>query len=207
MKSDIKALFLTGLLIFVPLAVTLYVLVAGFQFLDGILRPFITALIGRAGSKFYIPGISLFVLLSLITLLGAFVKFAIGKRLVNSFENLLLKVPVVKGIYSTVKHASSAFISNKSSSFMGVVLVEYPRKGVYTIGLTTAIGVQEIQEKTKKRMINVFIPTSPNPTSGMLLMVPEDEVIKLDMSVDEGIKLVISGGFSNVGNDDSQDPS
>jgi uncharacterized membrane protein len=205
MKSNIKALFLTGLLIFVPLAVTLYVLVAGFEFLDGILRPFIIALIGRAGSELYIPGISLLVLIALITLLGAFAKFTLGEKLVNSFENLLLKVPVVKGIYSTVKHASSAFISNQSS-FMGVVLVEYPRKGVYTIGLTTAVGVKEIQDKTKQTMINVFIPTSPNPTSGILLMVPEDDVIKLDMSVDEGLKLVISGGFSNV-KDVAKEPS
>ncbi len=89
---------------------------------------------------------------------------------------------------------------------MGVVLVEYPKKGTYAIGLTTAVGVEEIQDKTKKKMINVFVPTSPNPTSGFLLMIPEDEVIKLDMSVDEGIKLVISGGFSNI-KDDSQEPS
>jgi uncharacterized membrane protein len=197
MRFKLKSLFLTGLLIFVPLAVTLYVLVAGFQFLDGILRPFIIALIGRTGSKFYIPGISLLVLIVLITMLGAFARVTIGQRLVNSFENFLMKLPLVKGIYSTVKHASSAFISNQTE-FMGVVLVEYPRKGVYVIGLTTAVGVEEIQKKTRKKMINVFIPTSPNPTSGMLLMVPEDEVIKLTMSVDEGLKLVISGGFSNV---------
>jgi uncharacterized membrane protein len=198
MKANIKSLFLTGLIIFVPLAVTLYVLVVGFEFLDSILRPFITTLIGFAGSEFYLPGISLLVLFLLITVLGAFARVTIGQKLVNSFENLLLKLPLVKGIYSTVKHASTAFFANHSPGFMGVVLVEYPRKGVYVIGLTTAVGVEEIQTKTKKRMINVFIPTSPNPTSGMLLMVPEDEVIKLDMTVDEGLKLVISGGFSNV---------
>jgi uncharacterized membrane protein len=206
MKANIKSLFLTGLLIFVPLAVTLYVLVVGFRFLDSILRPFITTLIGFAGSKFYIPGISLIVLFFLITILGAFARITLGQKLVNAFENLLLKLPLVKGIYSTVKHASSAFLANHSPGFMGVVLVEYPRKGVYVIGLTTAVGVEEIQAKTKQRMINVFIPTSPNPTSGMLLIVPEDEVIKLDMSVDEGLKLVISGGFSNVKNA-SKEPS
>lgn len=200
MKLHLKSLFLTGLLIFVPLAVTLYVLVAGFEFLDGILRPLMVALIGRAGGKFYIPGISLLVLIILITLLGAFARITIGERLVRSFENLLLKVPLVKGIYSTVKHASSAFISNQTE-FMGVVLVEYPRKGLFAIGLTTAVGVKEIQDKTTDTMINVFIHTSPNPTSGFLLMVPEREVIKLDMSVEDGLKLVISGGFSNVGHD------
>jgi uncharacterized membrane protein len=86
------------------------------------------------------------------------------------------------------------------------VLVEYPRKGVYVIGLTTAVGVEEIQTKTKKRMINVFIPTSPNPTSGILLIVPEDEVTKLDMTVDEGLKLVISGGFSNIKDASKESP-
>lgn len=201
MKLNLKNLFLTGLLIFVPLAVTVYVLFAVFELLDGILRPFIIVIIGKAGSEVYIPGISLFVLIALITLIGAFVKFAIGAKIVELFENMIMKVPIVKGVYSTVKYASSAFISNQSSSFMGVVLVEYPRKGIYTIGLTTAVGVKEIQEKTKEKMINVFIPTSPNPTSGFLLMMPEKEVIKLDMSVDDGLKLVISGGFSNIKDD------
>lgn len=197
MRTNLRNLFLTGLLIFVPLAVTLYVLVAGFEFLDNILRPFIEPIMGRAGS-IYVPGISLIVLIALITMLGAFAKFTIGARLVESFENMLLRVPFVKGIYSTVKHASTAFISNHSSSFMGVVLLEYPRKGAFAIGLTTAVGIEEIQNKTQEKMINVFIPTSPNPTSGMLLMVPEKDVIKLDMTVDEGLKLVISGGFSNI---------
>ena len=201
MSLNLKHHFVTGLLIFVPLALTTYVLVAVFNFLDGILQPIIVPLLGRAGSNIYIPGISLFILLALITVLGVFAKITIGEKLVNSFENLLMKVPIVKGIYSTAKHASSAFISNNKSGFMGVVLVEYPRKGVYTIGLTTAVGIKEIQDKTNKKMINVFIPTSPNPTSGILLMVPEGEVIKLDMSVDEGLKLVISGGFSNVNDD------
>jgi uncharacterized membrane protein len=79
-----------------------------------------------------------------------------------------------------------------------VVLVEYPRKGIYSIGLTTAVSVNEIQEKTKERVINVFIPTSPNPTSGMLILVPESSVIPLDMTAEEGLKLIISGGFSKI---------
>jgi len=193
---EFRRFFLTGLLIFVPLAVTIYVLMAGFQFLDGILRPFILPLLGAR----YIPGISFLALVVVITGIGAFARFTIGARVVAEFENMLMKIPLIKGIYSTVKYASSAFISDKSG-FMGVVLIEYPRKGVYTLGLTTAVGVREIQEKTKEKMINVFIPTSPNPTSGILLMVPEKDVIKLDMSVDDGLRLVISGGFSTIGED------
>ncbi len=197
MGLNLKSIFLTGLLIFVPLAVTSYVLVAVFEMLDSILRPFMVILIGRTGSEAYIPGISIFVLFLLITLLGAFARFTVGAKIVGLFETSIMRIPIVKGVYSTVKHASSAFISQKSS-YMGVVMIEYPRKGVYTIGLTTAIGVKEIQDKTREKMINVFVPTSPNPTSGFLLMVPEKEVIKLDMSVDDGLKLVISGGFSNI---------
>ena len=201
MKMHIKSLFFTGLLIFVPLAVTIYVLSAGFEFLDGILRPFIIALIGRTGGGAYVPGVSLLVLLILITLLGAFARFTIGERIVKSFEGTVMRIPIAKSIYSTVKHASSALITNGGTEFMGVVLVEYPKTGTYAIGFTTAIGVKEIQDKTEKHVINVFVPTTPNPTSGFLLMVPENEVIKLNMSVENGMKLIISGGFSNIGHD------
>ncbi|RMF89733.1 MAG: DUF502 domain-containing protein [Methanobacteriota archaeon] len=207
MELDLKKTFLAGLLIFVPLAVTVYVLFAVFELLDGILRPFIVLLIGRvAGSELYIPGISLLVLLAGITLLGAFARLTVGAQAVAFFESLLMRIPVVKGLYSTVKYASSALISQKDTGYIGVVLVEYPRKGMYAVGLTTAVGVKEIQDKTKAKMINVFVPTSPNPTSGFLLMVPEDEVIPLDMSIDDGLKLVVSGGFSNM-HDDPQEPS
>jgi uncharacterized membrane protein len=179
-----------------------YVLLAVFNLLDGILRPLIKLLIGRYhGSELYIPGISFLVLIVFITLLGAFARFTIGAKMVDIFENMLMKVPIVKGLYSTVKYASTALISNQTTGFMGVVLVEYPRKGIYAIGLTTAVGLKEIQN-----MINVFIPTSPNPTSGFLLMVPESEVIKLDMSIDDGLKLVVSGGFSNM-QDDTKESS
>jgi uncharacterized membrane protein len=207
MELDFKKTFLAGLLIFVPLAVTVYVLLAVFNLLDGILRPLIKLLIGRYhGSELYIPGISFLVLIVSITLLGAFARFTLGAKMVDTFENMVMKVPIVKGLYSTVKYASSALISNQTTGFMGVVLVEYPRKGIYAIGLTTAVGLKEIQEKTKENMINVFIPTSPNPTSGFLLMVPEDEVIKLDMTIDDGLKLVVSGGFSNM-QDDTEESS
>ncbi|MFQ6136593.1 MAG: DUF502 domain-containing protein [Candidatus Hydrothermarchaeales archaeon] len=195
MIRRIRNFFITGLAIFVPLVATIYVVWAVFRFLDGILSPFLKVVIG--GEK-YIAGMSLIVTLLLITGIGAFATIAIGKRMVDLFEKSLSKIPLIRGIYTTFKHASTAFFTQRPAGSRGVVLVEYPRKGIYSIGLTTAVSVDEIQEKTKERVINVFIPTSPNPTSGMLILVPESSVIPLDMTAEEGLKLIISGGFSKI---------
>ncbi|MFQ5888382.1 MAG: DUF502 domain-containing protein [Candidatus Hydrothermarchaeales archaeon] len=192
----LRNFFITGLAVSVPLVATIYIVWVTFRFLDGILSPFLKAIIGE---EKYISGIGLIITLLLITAIGAFATFAIGRQMVNLFEESFSKIPLVRGIYSTFKQASDAFLVHKpSSGSRGVVLVEYPRKGIYTIGLTTAITVREIQEKTEEPVVNVFIPTSPNPTSGMLIIVPEDAVIPLDMTTEEGLKLIVSGGFSNI---------
>ncbi len=174
-----------------PLAVTIYVLVWIFNFFDGILRP-VMRLSGHD-----VPGISLLLTIVLVMAIGAFTKMTYGKKVVEVFERLLLKLPLVKGIYTTIKHASAAFFTQKSG-FQRVVLVEYPRKGIFSIGFTTAISIKEIQEKTREKVVNVFIPTSPNPTSGMLIMVPEKNTITLKMTPEEGLRLVVSGGFSST---------
>ena len=201
MSSDgylrkIRNFFITGLAVTVPLAATAYFVWATFRFLDGILSPFLKLIIGE---EKYISGIGFFLTLFLITAIGAMTTIAIGRRMVGLFEVSLRRIPLVRGIYSTFKQASDAFLVHKpSSGSRGVVLVEYPRKGIYTIGLTTAITVSEIQNKTDEKVVNVFIPTSPNPTSGMLIIVPQKDVIPLSMSTEEGLRLIVSGGFSNI---------
>jgi uncharacterized membrane protein len=117
---------------------------------------------------------------------------------VELFEKGILKIPVAKDIYTTIKEASTLFLMDKESEFKNVVLVEFPRKGMYSIGFTTASIVDEIQEKTKEKAINVYVPTTPIPTSGYLVLVPENEVIPLDLSVEEALKLIVSGGLSGA---------
>lgn len=192
----LRNFFITGLAVTVPLTATAYIVWAVFRFLDGILSPFLKLIIGE---EKYISGIGFFLTLFLITAVGALTTIAIGKRMVTFFEDILTRIPLVRGIYSTFKEASDAFLVHKSSEgSRGVVLVEYPRKGIYTIGLMTATTVKEIQDKTHEPVVNIFIPTSPNPTSGMLILVPEDSVTHLDMTTEEGLKLIVSGGFSTI---------
>jgi uncharacterized membrane protein len=188
--QSIRNTFLAGLIVFIPLVATVYVLWFGFDFLDSLLRPVLKRVLGV-----YLPGFGLVATLLLIFALGALARLTLGKRVVAALEQAIMRIPLVKTVYATVKHASEALIDNKASGFKGVVLVEYPRRGCYVIGFTTGANIEEVQEKIKEKVINVFIPTAPNPTSGMVIVVPEDEVIPLKMSVEEGLKLIVSGGF------------
>lgn len=189
--GKLRNLFITGLIVFTPLAVTVYVVWVTFNLFDGILKPVVKALIGKA-----IPGLSLLITLLLILFLGAFTRAAIGRRVFDYLEQSVLRVPILRSIYSAIKGASVAFLMPKSEGFKEVVLVEYPRKGIYALAFTTGESVGEIQEKTASRTINVFVPTSPNPTSGFFLMVPEEDVIPLRISVEDALRFVVTGGLS-----------
>lgn len=188
--QGIRNTFLAGVIVFIPLVATVYVLWFGFDFMDSLLRPFLEHLLGR-----YIPGSGFAAMLLLILALGALARLTLGKRIVAALEQAIMHVPLVKTIYATAKHASRALIDTGAEGFKGVVLVEYPRRGCYVIGFTTGAKVGEVQQKVGKGMINVFIPTAPNPTSGMVIVVPQDEVIPLEMSVEDGLKIIVSGGF------------
>ncbi|MDP6612908.1 MAG: DUF502 domain-containing protein [Candidatus Hydrothermarchaeota archaeon] len=189
--QKLRNLFITGLVIFIPLAVTIYVLWITFNFLDGFLKPLVAAVYGKA-----IPGISLLVTLFLILAIGAFTRAAIGKSIFDYLDKGVLRIPIVRSIYSTIKSASTAFLMPKQGGFKSVVLVEYPRKRSYALAFTTGLSAGEVQEKTAEKTVNVFVPTSPNPTSGFFLMVPEKDLISLNMSVEEALKFVVSGGLS-----------
>jgi uncharacterized membrane protein len=140
---------------------------------------------------------SLFALLFaafLITLLGLATRYYVTKKLILAFDNLMSKVPLLNKIYGTIKQVNEAFTSSKKTSFKQVVMIEYPRKGTYSIGFITNETVSEAQDKTGENMVCVFIPTTPNPTSGFLVLAQKDEIIKLDMSVADAIKYVVSLG-------------
>ena len=134
------------------------------------------------------------IVLILITLLGWFSQLLVGKLVLQAFERLLSRVPFVTNVYSTVKQVVDTFREQKKAVFQKVMLIEFPRKGMYAMGFLTGGGKGEIPERTSEELLNIFLPTTPNPTSGYLLMVPKNSAVELDMTVAEGMKLVISGG-------------
>jgi uncharacterized membrane protein len=138
--------------------------------------------------------LAILIVIVLITLLGWFSQRLIGRALLNFFERIVDNVPLVRNVYNTVKQIRDTFVQQEKAVFQKSVLLEYPRKGVWVLGFLTGEGKGEIQHRTEADLLNVFIPTTPNPTSGFLLMVPRDQVHELDMTIADGMKLIISGG-------------
>ena len=194
MWSKIRGYFLTGLVAVLPLVVTIWILYRVFLFIDtrltAIIEPFGPFLPGPWMGK----GLTLLAILILLLLVGLFVRNVIGRRLLAWGEGLLYRVPIVRRIYPFVRQVSNALLGQKKRFFQRVVLVEYPRKGVYSLGFVTKEAAPEIEKKIKKRLLTVFISTTPNPTSGVLMLFPEKDTIPLEMSVEEGMKLIVSGG-------------
>lgn len=198
MFSKIRADFLTGALILIPLVVTIWVLyfiIDRLNFL--LLEPIVSVLRNWVPTENLeaLTKTSIFVLLLIfLTLVGFAARIIIIRNIFGFGERILFRVPMISTIYKAIKEISFAFFVQKNSIFQKVVLVEYPRKGLYQLGFITSETKGEAQEKTKETVINVFIPTTPNPTSGILALVPKEDIIYLNMSVSEGMKMVISGG-------------
>jgi len=198
--KKLETYFITGILIIAPLVITFYILEILFDFLDGILRPFVLPVVKER----YIGGISLVLLVVLITVVGAVGRVAIFKGIVEEIEKNITKIPLIGGIYSTIKEASSMLLEREK--FLGAVLVEFPREGTYSIGFKTApaskklgeaIAASKAKGEAGGEIIHIFVPTVPNPTTGFLIAVPEKDVIRLDMSVEEAAKLLLSAGSAN----------
>ena len=210
MLSKIRANFLTGTLIVIPLVLTfwvLYFIIDKFNFLlldpiMGILDRWVPARNLEMLTKVFV----FFLLLASMTIVGFATRIIILRNIFGFGEKILYRVPMISGIYRTIKEISFAFFVQKNTIFQKTVLIEYPRKGLYQLGFVISETKGEAQKKTNKKIINVFVPTTPNPTSGMLVLVPEEETIPLDMTVAEGMKMVISGGaiIPKVGYGDSK---
>jgi uncharacterized membrane protein len=136
------------------------------------------------------------VIVLLIFFLGLLGRFTLGSRIIEAIEAQLRKIPIIRTIYVGVKEATKAILVSETEKLKGVVLVEYPRNGIYTLGFTTGAIIEEAREKTGKKLINVFVPTSPNPTSGFVILIPEEDVIYLKLKVEDALKVIISGGFT-----------
>jgi uncharacterized membrane protein len=142
-----------------------------------------------------LPGVGLIIGVVLITLIGAVAAGFLGRWIIRLGESILNRMPVVRSIYGAIKQILETVISTQSDAFREVILVEYPRRGMWVIGFVTGSTKEEVARRMDGEMVNVFVPTTPNPTSGFLLFCPRDEVIFMDMSVEDAVKLVVSGGI------------
>ena len=191
--SSLRNNFIAGVVVLIPIGITLYLTV----FIINISSKLIPEEINPNHYLPYnIPGLEILIAVLLITIIGWISLSFIGKRLFNLFETLLNKIPIIRTIYSAVEQLIETFTSSKSDK-KTVVLVEYPRKGVYAVGFATKENTGEIRKKAGKELLNVFVPTTPNPTSGFLLMFPKDEVIFLDLTFEEASKFIVSAGSFN----------
>jgi len=201
-----RASFLTGLAIVLPGVITLAVV----KWLFGTVSSFTDTLLfflpywlgpkaiyqdGVSGQVFwYWSVLALLLAVALVSVVGVLARYYFGKRLIAWADSMMLRVPVLNKIYGTIKQVDEAFTSGKKSLFKTVVLVEYPREGIYSVGFLTSEQTDEVRRKTDKKCVCVFIPMTPIPTGGFLIIVPEEKVIKLDMSVADGLKYIISVG-------------
>ena len=183
--KKLRTQFLAGILIIVPIGATILILVWIFTAIDNILQPVISSMLGRV-----IPGVGFGITIVLIYLVGVIVSNVVGRKLLRYGESLLRRVPVVRQLYTGIKQILESFSAPGKTGFMQVVLAEFPRKGMKTIGFIT----NESTDKSGKKLLNIFIPTAPNPTSGFLQIAREGEIIRTDISVDDALKMIVSAG-------------
>ena len=191
--ARIRNYFIAGMVVLIPIGITVYLTIFMVSISSKILPKEINP---NHYLPYDIPGVEILMSIFLITLIGWISLSFLGKKLLNLFDNLLKKIPILRTIYPAIGQMIETFTKSEKGK-KNVVLVEYPRKGSWAVGFATKKNSGEISEKTNKKLINVFIPTTPNPTSGFLLMFPEDEVIYLDLTFEEASKFIVSAGTSN----------
>ena len=191
--ARIRNNFIAGVVVLIPIGITIYLTLFLISISSKILPKEINP---NYYLPYNIPGLEILIAILLITIIGWLSLSFIGRRLLNVFNNVLQKIPILRTIYSAIVQMTETFTkTNKGKK--NVVLVEYPRKGSWAVGFATKENDGEISDKTNKKLINVFIPTTPNPTSGFLLMFPKEDVIYLDLSFEEASKFIVSAGTSN----------
>ena len=192
----IRGYFLAGILVTAPLGITGYLAWIIVGFIDHSVTPLVPEQYNpETYLPFSLPGLGVLILILALTLIGALTAGLLGRWLVHTGERLLNRMPVIRSFYSALKQIFQTVLAQQSNAFREAVLVEYPRRGIWAIAFITGTTQGEVQNLTKQETVNIFLPTTPNPTSGFLLFVPKDDVVSLDMSVEEAIKMVISGGI------------
>ena len=191
-----RAYFFAGILVIAPISITLYLAWLFIGFVDSKITPLIPLKYNpETYLPFALPGLGLLILVLALMLTGAMTAGFMGRVWMRFTERLLARMPVIRNIYSAVKQIFETVLADKSAAFREAVLVEYPRRGIWAIAFITGRTEGEVQNITEEECINIFLPTTPNPTSGFLLFVPKKDLISLSMTVEEAIKMVISGGI------------
>ena len=189
MIKYLRRRFLAGVLILAPVVVTGWIFWKVFSSVDKIVAPL--------QERYPIidwPGVGFVVVILLILITGVVAGNLIGRRVISQGERVVFKLPMIRRVYTAVKELSEVFFTDRTTVFREVVLIRYPHKDSYALAFVTRDGTEYLNQLTGRTLLNVFVPTTPNPTSGFLLLVPGDEVIKVPISVEEGLKMVISGG-------------
>ena len=185
--------FIAGVVVLIPLGITIYFTLFLINISSKILPKELNP---NHYLPYEIPGVEILISIFLITFIGWVSLSFIGKKLLEIFNNILKRIPFLRTIYSAIEQMISTF-TTKEVGQKNVVLVEYPRKGTWAVGFATKDNTGEITDKTKKKLVNVFVPTTPNPTSGFLLMFPKEEIVYLDMTFEQASKFIVSAGTSN----------
>lgn len=196
LSSRLRGYLLAGILVTAPLAITVYLTISIVNFIDqsvvGIIPPQYNP---NEYLPFSVPGLGLAIVLFFLIFIGMITANFFGRFFIKLSENLLDRMPVIRSLYGATKQIFETVLATQSNAFREVVLFEYPRKGLWCIGFITSSTKGEVQRITAEDTVNVFVPTTPNPTSGFLLFVPRKDIQVLDMSVEEGVKLVVSAGI------------
>lgn len=196
--AKIRAYLFTGILVTAPVAITFYMAYKFIFWVDRLVGQMMPPKLQSYVNDilpFTVPGLGLIILIVALIVVGMFAAGFMGKFFMRLGEWIVYKLPLISSVYSLLKQVFETFLSTKTQAFNKVVLLEYPRKGIWILGLVSSETKGEVKKLLKEEMLNVFIPTTPNPTSGFLIFVPKSETIELDMTVEEGIKFIISGGL------------
>jgi len=192
--SFLRRYLIAGLLVWVPLVITMLVVQLLVQWADGSLLLLPKAYRPEQLFGFHVPGIGVALTILILLVTGAIVANFFGRKLIRLWERLLESIPLVRSVYSAAKQLAETMFTSDSDSFRKVLLVEFPRRGLWTLAFQTGTDVGEAQQKTGRDIVNVYVPTTPNPTGGYFVMVPREDVQELDMSVDEGLRMLMSMG-------------
>lgn len=197
--GKIRRVFITGLLVSLPLAITVFVFKFILDTLDNFLGPLATKGLLKVGAPipvdFQIPGIGVVATIILVFTIGLITKNYLGRKLWGLGEMIVDWIPGIRSVYNGAKQIIDTFARSNTKAFSKVVMLEYPRKGIWCLAFITGKTEGEAQVKTDRELINIFLPTTPNPTSGFLLLVPKEDLIELSMTVEEGVKMIVSGGI------------
>ncbi len=195
-STRLRTYFFAGVLVTAPITITVWLAIQIIDFFDSTVRTLIPEGYNpETLMPFSIPGLGLLISIIGITLIGALTAGMLGRFFMHTAERLVNTMPVVRTIYNALKQILETVLKSKSEAFRQVVLLEYPRRGIWCMGFVSGKTEGEVQNLTEEEMINVFLPTTPNPTSGFLLFLPKKDLVVLSMTVEEGIKMVVSGGL------------